>query len=290
MLWAVLSLTSAFSLATADALTKRVLNEHDEYMVAWFRLLLTLPFLMPFLLFIELPKVDSHFYSAFFIALPLEVLATILYIKALKSSPLSLTLPFLSLTPVFLIAFSYLILGEKVSIAGGLGILLIAGGSYMLNFHQIGRGLLEPFRAVLREKGSILMAITALIYSVTASLGKVAIMHSSPVFFGVTYYIVLTALFSLFMLFWRRHGNACSDRKGMAKAMLIPCAFNSIMVLTHMIAVSLINVAYMIAVKRTNIIFGVIYGYLLFKDKDIGERSFGAALMFIGFVLIVLAS
>jgi uncharacterized membrane protein len=64
--------------------------------------------------------------------------------------------------------------------------------------------------------------------------------------------------------------------------------FNGIMVMTHMTALSLTKVAYMISVKRVSLLIGVGYGYLLFKE-DIRTRLPGAALMFVGFVLVVTA-
>jgi uncharacterized membrane protein len=62
------------------------------------------------------------------------------------------------------------------------------------------------------------------------------------------------------------------------------------MVVSHMVAMSLAKVAYMISVKRISLIISVIYGYLLFKEENIKERLFGATLMFIGFVMVVTAS
>jgi len=182
--WVSLSLISAFTLATSDAFTKRALTSSNEYIVAWLRLIFSLPLLFVIFLFIPIPELDKEFYVAFFLSLPLEILSIVLYIKALRISPLSLTLPFLSLTPVFLIFVSYIILGERVSLWGGMGILLIASGSYTLNISKIKEGIFEPLRAITREKGSVLMIAVALIYSLTSSLGKMAIGHSSPYFSG----------------------------------------------------------------------------------------------------------
>src|SRR4030043_1798235 len=104
--WVIPSLISAFTLATSDALTKKVLSCSNEYIVAWLRLVFSLPLLFVALLFIPLPGLDKWFYIAFFVSIPLEILSIVLYTKALKLSPLSLTLPFLSLTPLFLIFVS----------------------------------------------------------------------------------------------------------------------------------------------------------------------------------------
>ena len=288
--WVSLALISAFTLATSDALTKRALARSNEYLVAWFRILFSIPLLLLIRFFVPVPKLDIEFYKAFAFALPLEIIAIIFYIKALRISPLSLTLPFLSLTPVFLILVSYLIIGEKVSFRGGIGIILITVGSYTLNLHEMRKGIFEPFKAITKEKGSILMISVALIYSVTSSLGKMAIEHSSPLFFGITFFIAVTIVFAPIAL-WLGKGELKSFISGKQfKGILLPGLFYSIMIASHMIAISLTKVAYMISVKRTSLIIGVIYGYFLFKEKDIRERLTGAVLMFIGFVMIVTAS
>lgn len=287
--WVFLSLTSAFSLATSDALTKKALADSNEYIVAWFRLLFSVPLLVILLIFIPVPELDAGFYRAFVLSLPLEILAMVLYIKALRISPLSLTLPFLSLTPVFLIFVSYFILGEKISLKGGIGIMFLAAGSFTLNLHEMRNGILGPFRAIARERGSVLMILVAFIYGITSSLGKMAIEHSSPLFFGATYFIVLTIIFSpIALVMGRDIKNFVKEKR--YKGLFFPGLFYSVMIAAHMTAISLTKVAYMISLKRTSLIVGVIYGYFFFKEKNIRERLTGALFMFTGFVMIVTAS
>ena len=288
--WVFLALISAFTLATSDALTKKALAQTNEYLVAWFRLLFSIPLLLLFWIFVPVPKLDMQFYKAFAFALPLEIIALVLYIKALRISPLSLTLPFLSLTPVFLILSSYLILGERVSFQGSIGIIFITAGGYTLNLHELRRGIFEPFKAITREKGSILMIGVALIYSITSSLGKMAIEHSSALFFGITYFIAVTVIFAPIALWMGRTEKKIFISEKQFKGLMLPGIFYSIMIISHMVAISLTKVAYMISVKRTSLMIGIIYGYLLFKEKNIRERISGAVLMFIGFVMIVTAS
>jgi drug/metabolite transporter (DMT)-like permease len=287
--WVLLSLLSAFSLATSDALAKKAVHHENEYLVAWFRLLFTLPFFLLILALVPWPELDQDFYKAFFIALPVEIVTIVLYIKALKSSPLSLTVPFLALTPVFLIAVSYFILGEAVSVSGGAGILLIAAGSYMLNIEEFRKGPFEPFRAVFREKGSLLMIGVALLYSITSSMGKMAIEHSSPLFFAATYFIALNILFVPVSIVMGRNDLKSYMRDGRYKSLFLPGVFYALMVITHMEAIKLTKVAYMISVKRTSLLIGVLYGYFLFHEENIRGRFLGALLMFAGFVLVVSA-
>jgi drug/metabolite transporter (DMT)-like permease len=287
--WVLLSLICAFALASSDALTKKTLVRSNEYLAAWFRLVFSLPLLLLMCPVVPTPKLDSVFYRAFILSLPLEVAAMILYVKALKISPLSLTLPFLSLTPVLLIVVSYLILGEKVSLQGSIGIVVLATGGYTLHLHEIKKGLWMPIVAIRREKGSLLMIAVAIIYSITATLGKMAIEHSSPLFFGITYFCAAAVLFAPIALWMGRHEMKQFIFTGQYKRLFFPGLFYSIMIVSHMTALNLTKVAYMISVKRISLVIGVLYGYFLFRETDIGERVFGALLMLTGFVLIVTA-
>jgi uncharacterized membrane protein len=49
------------------------------------------------------------------------------------------------------------------------------------------------------------------------------------------------------------------------------------------------NVAYMISVKRTSLLFSILYGHYLFKEEKIAEKALGAVIMFAGFLLVVLS-
>ncbi|MBI5195157.1 MAG: EamA family transporter [Nitrospirae bacterium] len=294
-MWVIYAFLTAFLLATSDALTKRLLfSVKDEYLVAWLRLLFSLPLLMISLLFVGIPPLDGTFWTAVLIALPLEITTVILYTKALKVSPMSLTMPFLAFTPLFLILISYVILGEKVSLSGAIGIILITGGSYVLNIHKARYALIEPVKAMLKEKGSVMMIIVAAVFSVTSTLGKLAIEHSSPVFFGSFYIVLVTALFTPIAIgknrdrFEKTHTGIIITKKDIILLILMGASY-SLMIIFHMVAISLTKVAYMISVKRMSLIFSIIYGYILFKEEKIVVRFFGGVMMLAGVVLIVLS-
>ncbi len=284
-MWIIYSLLTAFTFATSDALTKRILVSRDEYFVAWVRLLFSLPVFFISLLFIEIPYLNKTFWLATICALPLEITAIILYTKALKVSPISLTMPFLALTPLFLIVMSFFILGERVTLKGGIGIFLMAIGSYALNLHKIRQTILEPVKAIFREKGCVLMITVAFIFSITSSLGKMAIENSSPIFFGSFYFILVTFFFTPIAM-GKNKGKISIAKKEIIP--LIPVGITySMMILFHMLAMSLSNVAYMISIKRTSLLFSILYGHFLFKEEKIAEKVLGSIIMFLGFVLIV---
>jgi drug/metabolite transporter (DMT)-like permease len=286
--WIPLALLCAFSLATSDALAKRALQRHNEYVVLWLRLLLASPILLATLFFIPIPKPAPEFYRAMFTALPLEAVASILYIRALKVSPLSLTLPLLALTPVFLLVVPFLLLGEHISAAGAGGVLLISAGTYFLNPGTAKKGLLEPFRAIMREQGARYMLGVALIYSVTTTLGKQAVTSSSPLLFAALYIPALTLVLTPVALRQGKSEIRGMPGNGVMKAVLLPALFYAVMVLTHMTAISMTNVAYVISIKRLSLLVGVLYGHLLFGEEGAVGRVTGTILMLCGVALITL--
>ena len=286
-MWIIYSLLTAVTLATSDALTKRALASRDEYFIAWARILFALPLLLTSLCFVEIPDLDRTFWAATFCALPLEIVAIILYTRALKVSPITLTMPFLALTPVFLIVTSYLIVGERVSAYGGIGIAIMAIGGYTLHFHRMKDSLIEPFKAIFREKGSVLIIIVAFIFSITASLGKLAIEHSSPVFFGSFYFVLVFIAFTPVAFLKSRQSMKIMKKD--VKALASIGATYGMMIFFHMIAVSMSNVAYMVSIKRTSLLFSVVFGHFLFKEEKIPEKAVGAVIMFLGFIWIVLS-
>jgi uncharacterized membrane protein len=65
--------------------------------------------------------------------------------------------------------------------------------------------------------------------------------------------------------------------------------FLGLMTIFHYLAIRLVIVPYMVSIKRTSSIFSVLYGYFLFKEKNIKERLVGALIMLIGAAFIILS-
>ncbi|RMF77749.1 MAG: DMT family transporter [Nitrospirae bacterium] len=286
-----MALACALANATSDALLKRSLRPGNERLLAWARLGFALPLLYlacavappwgaagPAAALAALPR---PFFVAIALGLPLEVAAVLLYTRALRRSPLGLTIPFLSLTPVFLLAAAPFTPGGRLTGGGIAGVALVAAGGYLLNAGRLREGWLAPVRAIGREPGSRLMILVALIYAATSTCGKVAIAASSPLLFAAVYF---TALFLLFAPL------AAAEARGAgwtaARAALLPGLLYGLMILSHVASLALANVAYMIAVKRSSLLFAILYGRLLYGERGLAGRLAGGAAMVAGIALI----
>jgi uncharacterized membrane protein len=61
------------------------------------------------------------------------------------------------------------------------------------------------------------------------------------------------------------------------------------MAITHFLAIQQIEAAYMIAVKRSSMLFGILFGAILFNEKGVGSHMTGGGLMLAGVALIALS-
>jgi EamA-like transporter family. len=73
------------------------------------------------------------------------------------------------------------------------------------------------------------------------------------------------------------------------KLSLLIGATMGIAVITHFVAISKIETAYMIAIKRTSILFSVVLGKFFLQDKEFRKRFEGALLMLLGVIIVSFA-
>ena len=290
LIWCLFAVLAGFFVALSDALNKKYLSSLGYPYMVIARTLGSLPFLFPVFLFLThhyngLSYFSFQFVSNVFLLLLLEITATILYMKGIKVSPLSLTIPFLSFTPIFIILTGYLLLGEKISEKGTLGIILVVTGSYCINLPSIKEGVLAPIKAIKKEKGSFLLFQVAFIYSITSVLGKKGILLSNPLWFAGFYFSIL-GIVSTFVIKIFYKIKLWEFIKIHYKPILLIGLTQALMCYCHMIALNQIETAYMIALKRTSILFAVILGYFIFKEKHVLVRLFAVILMFAGIFII----
>ncbi|MEM7465740.1 MAG: EamA family transporter [Pseudomonadota bacterium] len=283
--WVVLALISAVSVAAADAATKRFFSDVDIWDTLVVRVVLTGLAMSPWV-FANTQIPDSRVFWLWLACLAcLDIIALFLYSRAITSAPLSHTLPYLGLAPAFSALTSFLLLGEEVSAQGLVGIVLVAAGAYRLNTDAHAEGALAPIRFLFKESGPRLMLMVAFIFGMTATLGKGALAFMPAEQFGPFYAFLLGSSVLGMMLVRRRPVFRIIHRRPVP-AMMVSAAM-SLMVLSHFLAIQLVEVSYMVAVKRTSVIFGLLLGAWLFKEKNLAGNLVASFVMILGVALIV---
>ena len=288
--WLPLALLCALSLAAADTATKRFLAGSSAAELVMVRFTLPGLLLIPFFLWHLPPWPAAGFWPWVVLAMPLEILAMLLYVVAIRDSPLYLTLPYLAFTPVFTSVVGYLLLDETLSGQGLLGILLVVLGAYGLNLEQATlrrpASWLLPLAAITRERGSRYMLGVALIYGITSVLGKGAMQYMPGLAFGPIYFVLLGGL--TLLVFGIREKTALRVVTRPSWAPWLVALLMTAMVVTHFLALERVETAYMISVKRTSILFGILLGALIFREANLPRNLAAGGLMVAGVLLIAL--
>jgi drug/metabolite transporter (DMT)-like permease len=293
MEWLPLSLLCAFSLASADAATKGWLQGYSAREISLVRFSLAGLLLSPLLLLQPLPALTLNFWGWMLFLVPVEMAAMLLYMSAIRDYPLALTVPYLAFTPLFVALYGWLVLGESLSGEGIGGILLIVAGAWALNLKPAAdgwrpRAIPNPIRAIGQSPGARRMLLVSLLYAFTAVGSKSAMQGLPPEQFGALYFVAIgSAALLVFALQEPRLLRVFTRRPAVH---LLIAGLMALMVATHFMAIARVEAAYMIAVKRTSLLFGILYGALLFREHGAGLHLFAGLLMVAGVALIVLGA
>ena len=285
MAWLLLALATAFFESLKDFFAKRNVNQkRDLYLVAWSTHVFALPVLFFAVRHQAWPHLDLIFLKAVVVSASLNVVSALLMVHAFEASELSLSIPMLALSPMFMLITSPLMLGEVPHASGLLGVLLMAAGAYMLNLDQRRNGWLSPFKALIHHKGPRYMLGVALIWSVCANIDKIGVRHSSPWHWILGYEIAMAVLLSILLAprLWRARGELVGHWR-----QLLPIGFcGAAAMLFQMQAITLTLVTYVVAVKRLSAFFSVLWGAVFLKEGSIRQRMVGVLVMLLGvFVL-----
>ncbi len=286
-MWLPLALLTALFESGKDIFAKKGLNAGaDPLVVAWAWRLLAVPFLLPPILLSAPVMPQAGFWPALAVGGLLNVITAVLYMHALRASDISLCVPLITFTPLFLLVTSPLIVGENAGPWGAIGVALIVAGAYLLNINKNRTGLLAPLKALWHERGARLMLLVALIWSLTANIDKIGVNNSSPLLWAVSINAAI-ALGLLPLIVVRRARSPIGPLPWRLLAAIGLCG--GLTTLCQMLAISLTLVPYVIAVKRLSILLTVLAGALLLREPGLRQRLPAAALMLAGVVVLTLA-
>jgi len=221
----------------------------------------------------------------------LNTVANLTFLQAVKISPLSVTVPLLSLTPVFTALLGTALLGEHPSAVAWAGIALVVAGAFWLNLgagERADEGEPSAWRTALAQPGFWLMAGTALLLSLTIPLDKLAVGHANPPFHGLflTSGIALGSLSVL--LIQGRLRELAGIRRGWRPFLLALVASTAALGL-QLVALQYLMVGVVETVKRgIGNLMAVILGRVAFSEAFTLPKLAAAVLMAAGVALILL--
>ena len=135
-MWIAFSLLAAVLDAGKNSFAKHNTKQFDPIIVSWAWSTYSLVALIPLMFVRGIPELDGTFWLAILSRTVLDVMAVILYTRAIKQTDLSLCLPLLALTPVFIIFSGMVIAHEFPNALGIAGVCIIVAIAIAKNRQQ----------------------------------------------------------------------------------------------------------------------------------------------------------
>jgi len=298
MIGIALSLLVAVLASIHDSAINKSAKNADEYIVALAMVMFSIPVILIALLWTGIPPVNKYFWIAVALKTPLMSLALLFRAKAHQRSEQSLIVPMLCFTPVFVMLLAPIFLHQTIKPLGIFGVLILVVGVYVMRITEKSKGFFEPFKALFRDTGVRYMLLVAFIWGFTATLDGVGVINAGGIssdifqsFRAGAYWLIWTQSLSVlaFILVILAQKKKRSPQNYNLKTLIPIGITNGLAELVQMCAMGLIAAVYVNSIKRLSIIFSILIGHYYFKEKGIRERMYGASLMIIGFILIILS-
>jgi drug/metabolite transporter (DMT)-like permease len=218
----------------------------------------------------------------------INVFALVLFLGALRRSPLSLTIPLLSFTPVLSTTLAWLFRGQVPTPVQYAGAVLVVIGALLLGWSG---GAWRGLGTFLREPGVRRMAAVTLLWSCTSVLDQTAVARGA----GAWYAPLLTAAVALFLLLWtllRGQGRAlvaaAEPLLGMPLLTLLAVVIGAAGLAVQIEAFRWAPVGFIDVIKRgTGMGSAVLLGRLVFGEPVNRWTWAAVALMTLGVGLVV---
>jgi uncharacterized membrane protein len=209
--------------------------------------------------------------------------------KAYESGDLSIVYPVARSSPVFVTIAAAIFLGEKLSLIGLLGILIIFIGVYVLHLKGLTQDdLVAPITYLMSgsSRYAVIAALGTTVYSITDKLGVTTVdplLYSFWLGFSVTGMMIIVTL-------KRRGLQAIRDEFSSSFRITFAGLLMRGGYMMVLYAMSLAQVSYILALRQISVVLGALMGVVFLRESYGKVRIIGSLLILIGvFILGVMA-
>lgn len=279
-------LISSFIHATWNFLAKK---SGDKLTFFWLVMILQTLIYLPFTAFF-LYKTSIPLYGWYAIFASGVVHAFYWYFlsKAYTHEDLSLVYPIARSAPALVPILAFLFLSERLNLLGVLGIIIVLIGVYAISLNSFNlRKFFRPFYD-RRNKGIVFAFLTLFTVSMYSLIDKVGAKYVNPMlyvyFFGITSFIILSPIILLTEKRFMIKSELKNNKTGIILvSIMIILSYSLIIFVMRVFPVS-----YIVSVRQAGIVFSVVLGTFLLKEKYGKVRLTASMLIFIGIFLIAI--
>lgn len=258
--------------------------------------ILTLTFSV--LAFIPLGAISSRVWFFLILSGIVHALYSLSLASAYEVGDISYVYPIARSAPAFVPVAAFLVIGEQISLRGGFGIVLTIVAVWILQIRGQFSVELKHLWQVLKKRDSMwafLTLFSVVVYTIIDKQGMVAfndVPEITPWLQGPVYFLLEASI--SYIIFWT---YALVHLKIDVRPTLkkewywILCAAFGTMVSYSLILFVMKTevVSYVVTLRQCSVIFAVLIGWIMLKEKYGKRRLFASALMFCGLYFVATA-
>lgn len=287
-MWIWMTLASALFLGAYDVAKKKAIEKNDIYHILLVATALSALFLSPFL---SAGSLQDH--AALIFKSALVCTSWVCGMIALKLLPITMVSSFKASRPMFVVLFSMILYGERLTLFQWAGVLVILTSLYLLSISGAKEGIhFVKNKGVWAMFGAILSGVASALFDKQILAG-----YGMEPLFVQSWTNVYIALWLLLIIAVR----AFHRRRAQAPA--VPAFRWDWTLLAIAILITAADMLYFFALKddgallsvvsllrRSSTIVTFVLGALIFRERRIGAKAAVLALMLFGVVLLALSS
>jgi drug/metabolite transporter (DMT)-like permease len=207
--------------------------------------------------------------------------------KAYDNGDLSLVFPVSrSFGPIFILIFALILLSEKITYLGLLGILITIFGSYVIHLPSFKASHLSlPFRA-LKSKPFLLSVGAGACTAAYSLINKENLKAVEPFTLYYLIIICMTVFLIAILLFGRKGREIGEEFRSNFKGLLLMGIFGFASAALFLYALKMSKVSYLGAARNVSIVFGVVLGSIFLQEGYGKIRTFASFLILAGIFLL----
>jgi drug/metabolite transporter (DMT)-like permease len=279
----VASLLSAVLSSAKDLISKRLAVRLDGTASTFASFAYALPYYVALLTVLYFLGAETFTLTITFLVLVLlravtDTFAEGMKMYALAHGDISLVACFFSISPVFLLVTSPLITGDRPSLRGSAGVLLVVAGSLGLFY--------RPSTAAWKGQGKgVLLALGASVFfALNSCFDRLAVQQGTPAWAGFSMTLLSAAFLLPFVLGRKARLDAMHAQQG---SLLTRGLLETLFMVSKLWALQYLPAPDVAGIQRVSLVVSIVGGRVFFGEPDFVRRLIVGVVILAGVLLIV---
>jgi len=281
-----LVVSSAVIHALRNFLTK--ISEDKQVFIWCYEVCAVIFYLPLFLYFLSTYGIQNPMAFSFGVAAGLaHAVYWIFLSRAYEEGDISHVYPIMRSDPALVLVFSLIFLKEQVSLPGLTGIILVVAGVYIITMKELtAKELLAPFQSLANNRATQFAFLTLFSVAAYSLIDKIGVSYVHPLIFAYLFTVCALFFFTPYIFLTKGRALIRNEWKINKRPIIVNGFMGIFGYALILVAFTLERVSYVVGLRQLSIVFTVLLGGHVLREKHRAIRYSAAVIIFFGALLI----